>query len=77
MKIELLFFGQLTDKIGCTSMHVDNPGTIFQLKELLLMQYPALKEVKFTIALNNKLVIEDASIPENSTIAMMPPFSGG
>ena len=45
MKIEILFFGQLTDKTGCSSMQVDNPGTIGQLKEQLFHQFPELKNM--------------------------------
>lgn len=77
MKIEILFFGQLTDKTGCTNMQLDNPGTIDLLKEQLFSKFPALKNASFTIALNNQLVLEDQTISENSTIAFMPPFSGG
>ena len=77
MKIEILFFGQLTDKTGCNTMQLGNPGTIGQLKEKLFYQFPELKNAKFTIAINNRLIIEDQIILENSTIAFMPPFSGG
>ena len=77
MKIEILFFGQLTDKTSCSSMQLENPGTIDQLKEQLFIKYPALKTSTLTIALNNQLVLEDQIIPENSIIAFMPPFSGG
>lgn len=77
MKIEILFFGQLTDIVGCNSMLMDNPGNIAQLKAELFSKFPAMEKTKYTIALNNKLVIKDQSIPEDSTIAFMPPFSGG
>lgn len=77
MTIEILFFGQLTDKTGCSSMHLDNPGSIDLLKEQLFQKFPELKNAKFTIAINNRLIIKDQIILENSTIAFMPPFSGG
>lgn len=77
MKIEILFFGQLTDKTGCSHMQLDNPGTIGQLREQLFLKFPQLKTASFTIALNNQLVLEDQIISENSIIAFMPPFSGG
>lgn len=77
MKIEILFFGQLSDKTGCSTIQLDNPGTIGQLKEQLFTKFPELKNANFTIALNNQLVFEDQIIPENSIIAFMPPFSGG
>lgn len=58
-------------------MQLENPGTLSILKEKLFDSFPALKEAKFTIALNNQMVLNDPPIPENSTIALMPPFSGG
>lgn len=77
MKIEILFFGQLTDITGCNNMQLDNPGSLGQLKVQLFSKFPALMNSKFTIAINNRLIIEDQIILENSTIAFMPPFSGG
>ena len=77
MKIKILFFGQLTDITGCSSMQLNNPGTIGQLKEQLFLKFPTLKTASFTIALNSQLVLQDQIISENSTIAFMPPFSGG
>lgn len=77
MEIEILFFGQLTDIVGCSSLHLKNPGNIKELKEQLFLKSPLLREAKFTIALNNKMVINNQFIPENSKVAFMPPFSGG
>jgi molybdopterin synthase sulfur carrier subunit len=77
MSVEILFFGQLTDKTRCSTLNMDNPGTIAVLKSELFEKFPGLKEAKFTIALNNKLAIENELIGENATIALMPPFSGG
>ena len=77
MSVEILFFGQLTDKTGCATLNMDNPGTIAVLKSELFEKFPSLKEAKFTIALNNKLTLENELIVENAKIALMPPFSGG
>ena len=43
MKIEILFFGQLTDIVGCTTLLLDNPGNILQLKEQLFLKFTLLK----------------------------------
>ena len=77
MKIEISFFGQLTDKTGCSSFLMDNPGTIADFKKLVIEQYPNLSNAKFTIALNNKIALDNEVIPENAKLALMPPFSGG
>ena len=77
MQIEILFFGQLTDKTGCDQILIDNPGSIRQLKELLHTQFPNLIHAKYTVALNNKIALEEETIPENAKLALMPPFSGG
>lgn len=77
MNIEILFFGQLSELTGCSYIKMDNPGYISTLKELLFSQYPGLEKSKYFIALNNKMVLENSIIPDNSVIAFMPPFSGG
>ena len=58
-------------------MQSENPGVLSILKEQLFDSFPTLKEAKFIIALNNQIVLDNPPIPENSTIALMPPFSGG
>jgi sulfur-carrier protein len=77
MGVEILFFGQLTEKVGCNHFVMDNPGNTSLLKSQLFEKFPALEKAKFTIAIHNKLVLEDASIQEDDKIALMPPFSGG
>ncbi len=77
MKIELIFFGQLTDIVGASSLMVDSPGTIEELKKIVIEKYPALATMQYTIAVNNKITFDNVVITENDTIAWMPPFSGG
>ena len=77
MQIEVLFFGQLTDKVGCTATKMTNPGTIAAFKKAIVEQYPLLKQAKYTIALNNKIAKDTETIQALDTIALMPPFSGG
>ena len=77
MQIEVLFFGQLTDKVGCSTTKMTNPGTIAAFKKAIVEQYPLLKQAKYTIALNNKIAEDTETILAQDTIALMPPFSGG
>jgi molybdopterin synthase sulfur carrier subunit len=64
MRIEILFFGQLTDSTKCSSLYLESVGTTDELKEIIFEQFPELASVKFVLALNSKL-------------AFMSPFSGG
>lgn len=77
MNIEVLFFGQLTDITGCTSLTMENPVAVDELKKQVLIRYPGLTQSKFVIAVNNTISKEDEMIADNSKIAFMPPFSGG
>lgn len=77
MGLEIMFFGQLTDKVGCNHFGMDNPGNTILLKKQLFDKFPALQQSKFTIAVNNKMVLDDQALNDNDKIALMPPFSGG
>ncbi len=77
MSIEVLFFGQLTDKVGCNKTTINNPGTIAAFKMVIIETYPLLEQAKYTIALNNKVAEDTDTIQEQDKIALMPPFSGG
>lgn len=77
MQIEVLFFGQLTDKVGCHRTMIANPGNIAAFKEAIETAYPLLKNAKYMVALNNKMVSDDNTIQNLDKIALMPPFSGG
>ncbi len=77
MTIEVQFFGQLIDKTGKSSIQIEHTASLTQLKETLFSDFPLLKDSKFIIAINNKMAVENANIPEHAKIALMPPFSGG
>jgi molybdopterin synthase sulfur carrier subunit len=77
MSIEIIFFGQLIDKTGCSKVVIDNVGTVDALNKAMQVQYPNLVNTKFVIALNNKIAFGNEVINENATLAFMPPYSGG
>jgi len=77
MALEVQFFGQLTDKIGKSTVQLNHATNLIQLKEILFKEFPLLKESKFVIAINNKMATDTSEIPEHAVIALMPPFSGG
>jgi len=80
MKIEVLFFGITTDLIGKNSMHfqLEDNATIKSLKEVLLTEYSALKNIhEFAIAVNEEYASDDLKINNGDVVAIIPPVSGG
>jgi sulfur-carrier protein len=77
MIIEVMFFGQLTDITGTARLRIDNAQDTDTLKIRLFQQFPALSHSNFRIAVDNKLINVNTPIIAGSTIAFMPPFSGG
>jgi molybdopterin converting factor small subunit len=70
-------FGQLTDIVGSSSCGIDHVADTASLQQMLFAKYPLLKQKKFMVALNNKIVKENTPIDEAANIALLPPFSGG
>lgn len=75
--IHIKAFGMVAEKIGETELVIDHSGDSSELLNALLVKFPELKTVKFTLAINKKIVSGNQGIPENAEIALLPPFSGG
>lgn len=77
MEINLLAFGQIAEITGkSTWKMIEIKDTITLIKNLE-EQFPALVKMKYSIAVNKKVIQENTTIHENDTIALLPPFSGG
>jgi molybdopterin converting factor small subunit len=48
-----------------------------ELRQYLLATYPALREIRFALAVNQKLADSDTLLSEDCEVAILPPFSGG
>jgi len=75
--IEVIFFGQLTDATGVSSMMVEEVSNTDMLINLIKMRYPSLESSKYMVAVNNTMVTENTILTPGSKVAFMPPFSGG
>ncbi|MCF8213985.1 MAG: MoaD/ThiS family protein [Chitinophagaceae bacterium] len=75
--IEVIFFGQLTDATGVSSIMVEEVANTDMLINLMKMRYPSLASSTYMVAVNNTMVTENAIIRPGSKVAFMPPFSGG
>lgn len=75
--IEVMFFGQLTDATGVSSVMVEEVTDTDMLIQMMKNRYPALESSTYMIAVNNAMVTENSIITPGSKVAFMPPFSGG
>jgi len=75
--IEVMFFGQLTDATGVSSVMIDDVANTDMLIQMMKQRYPALESSTYMIAVNNAMVTENSIVIPGSKIAFMPPFSGG
>jgi molybdopterin converting factor subunit 1 len=75
--IEVMFFGQLTDATGVSSVMVEEVANTDMLVQMMKQRYPALESSTYMIAVNNAMVTENLIVTPGSKIAFMPPFSGG
>lgn len=75
--LQVLAFGQLTDIIGQSEIQIEFVSTVGEIKNSLTSLYPALKDKTYVIAVDNKLMGDEAAINAGNVIALLPPFSGG
>ena len=77
MQVKVLIFGQLTDIIGLSEIHVNDVSDRDELVKMLNQQYPELADSKYAIAVDKKVISQNTAFADNSIIALLPPFSGG
>ena len=77
MKINILIFAQLTDIIGSSNLVLDNVTDTDNLVAALNQAYPELTNATYLVSVNKKMVTENLALANNTTVALLPPFSGG
>lgn len=77
MKVNVIIFGQLTDITGSSNITVADTVDTNALITKLITAHPGLANLTYTIAVEGKVISANTHLPDNSTIALLPPFSGG
>ena len=77
MQIKILAFGQVAGVTGNILMLEESIKDTESLKSILHQRYPALRDMKYALAVDKKLVNGNMELNENVTVALLPPFSGG
>ncbi|MGN6490493.1 MAG: MoaD/ThiS family protein [Agriterribacter sp.] len=73
----VMFFGQLKEIAGNSFLQVENVRDTNELRLKLQSLFPRMAEMKYAIAVNKKIVSTNTIITQESTVALLPPFSGG
>lgn len=81
MKVRVQLFAALRDELGssCVTVDITAPGTVGQLRQTLLRQYPALGRWarQLTFAVDRQYAREEDAVTPDSDVACFPPVSGG
>jgi len=75
--INVLAFGSIADIIGKKSFIMEEIDSTERLQQTLEDKYPSLTTVQYAIAVNEEIIQTPVLLENNSTVAILPPFSGG
>ena len=76
-ELKVMIFGQLEDVTGSATVSIPAVSDTDALCSALYRVYPSLKEKKFMIAVDQKIVKGNSVISKGAQVALLPPFSGG
>jgi sulfur-carrier protein len=77
MEINLLAFGQIAEITGKSAWKISEVEDTNSLIKKLEEEFPSLVKMKYSIAVNKKVIQENTTINDGDAIALLPPFSGG
>lgn len=77
MKTKVLLFGQLAEITGSKELEMEGCEDTAALLSILHEQFPVLTQSKYVVAVNEEMISGNKNLPENSVVALLPPFSGG
>lgn len=77
MEINLLSFGQIADITCRDTLKIPDVKSTNELIEFLTKAWPQLQSIKYSIAVNKKIIHENTQLHHEDTVAILPQFSGG
>lgn len=81
MKIRLLFFASIKDRVGSKEVIMELPEgtTVGNLKSHLERKYPELAQAlgSVLVSINHEYAADDDVVPLGAEVALFPPVSGG
>lgn len=77
MEINILVFGQIADITSQTEFKISGVKDTDELNKKLAELFPAVIDIKYSVAVNRKVVQMNTALKQDDTVALLPPFSGG
>lgn len=77
MQVNVITFGQIIDITGSGKICLEGVADTNELIQHLHSLYPALASTKYAIAVDKKIIKQNTCLTSDSTVALLPPFSGG
>lgn len=77
MQMRILIFGKLADIIKTSTLTLTDIADTNSLVNELNKRYPALADCKYIMAVDKQTITTNTILKGESTIALLPPFSGG
>ena len=77
MKIRLLLFGYLAEQAGSSEMELYGFNDTDSLMKKLITDFPAIKNSKFLISVDKKIIKGNVKLQDGNVVALLPPFAGG
>jgi molybdopterin synthase sulfur carrier subunit len=77
MQIRILIFGKLADIVNASTLTLTGIADTNSLVNELNKRYPALADCKYIMAVDKQTITTNTILKGESTIALLPPFSGG
>lgn len=78
MILNLKYFGMIAEATSKENEVVNfDKSTTNDLIDVLVKEYPNIKNLNYKIAVNQSIVNDNYELKENDEIAILPPFAGG
>jgi molybdopterin synthase sulfur carrier subunit len=77
MPVHIFLFGQLTDIAGGNKIVVNDVSDTDQLVKAVNTLFPAMAGIQYLVAVNRKTIQANTVLDETTSVALLPPFSGG
>ena len=77
MKINVLFFGILSEITEKQNLELTDIVNLRALQSHLWKTYPEIKDMDYRFAINKEIVNGKVEFKDGDEVALLPPFAGG
>ena len=77
MKIKVRLFGMIAEAAKSNEIELEDVVDTNELKKIIIKIIPRIVDMKFAVAINNKLETGNVQMSDKDEIDLLPPFAGG